>query len=95
MTLHLGFFWDSLEKPIALPQDKTTRVEAWAKKLLPVNKTTQENMECFVRTLMSTTPAVWKATLHYRALQRSLIISLKGGRSKYKNIRISHPSVVR
>ena len=31
----------------------------------------------FVGTLISTTPAVWKAPLHYRALQRSLIISLK------------------
>ena len=45
-------------------------------------QTTQENLECFVGTLISTTPAVWKAPLHYRALQRSLFISLKGGRSK-------------
>ena len=46
-------------------------------------------------TLISTTPAVWKAPLHYRALQRSLIISLNGGRSKSKSVRISHPGVVR
>ena len=93
--LHLGFLWDTLEKTIALPKDKTTQVEAWAKKLLAVNKTTQENLECFVGTLISTTPAVWQAPLHYRALQRSLLISLKGGRSKSKSVRISHPSVVR
>ena len=62
---------------IALPEDKTTRVEAWAKKLLTVKRTIQEDLECFVGTLISTTPAVWKAPLHYRALQRLLNISLK------------------
>ena len=70
-------------------------MEAWAKKLLAVNKTTQENLKCFVGTLISTTPVVWKAPLHYRALQRLLIISLKGGRSKSKSVWTSHPSVVR
>ena len=95
IPLHLGFLWDTLEKTIALPQDKTTRVEAWAKKLLAVNKTTQENLECFVGTIISITPAVWQAPLHYRALQRSLLISLKQGRSNSKSVRISHRYVVR
>ena len=40
-------------------------------------KTIQENLDCFVGTLISTTPAVWKAPLHYRALQCSLLISFK------------------
>ena len=70
---------------ITLPEDKTTQVEAWTKKLLAVNKTTQENLECFVGTLISTTPAVWQAPLHYRSLQISLIIFLKGGISKSKS----------
>ena len=74
--LHLGFLLDTMGRAIALPEDKTTQVEAWGKKLLTVNKTTQENLECFVGTLISTTPTVWKAPPHYRALQRSLIISL-------------------
>ena len=95
IPLHLGFLWNTLKKTIALPEDKTTRVEAWAKKLLAVNKTTQENLECFVGTLISTTPAVWQAPLHYRALQRSLLISLKKGRSKSRSVRISCPCVVR
>ena len=80
--IYLSFPWDTLRNTIALPKDKTTRVEARAKKLLAVKKTTQENLECFMGTLISTTPAVWKAPLHYRALQRSLIISFRGGRSK-------------
>ena len=63
-------------KTIALPEDKTTRVEAGAQKLLTVDTTTQENLECFVGTLISTTPAVWQGPLHYRALQTALIISL-------------------
>ena len=28
---HLGFLWDTSRKIIALPEEKTTRVEAWAK----------------------------------------------------------------
>ena len=95
IPLHLGFLWNTLEKTITFPKDKTTQVEAWAKKLLAVNKTTKENLECFVGILISPPPAVWQAPLHYRALQRSLIISVKGGRSKSKIVRISHSSVVR
>ena len=30
IPLHLGFFWDTMEKTIALSKEKTTRVEAWA-----------------------------------------------------------------
>ena len=63
IPLHLSFLWDTMEKTIALPEDKTNRVEAEAKKLLTVNKTTQENLECLVGTLISTTPAVWQAPL--------------------------------
>ena len=37
---HLSILRDTLRKTIALPEDKTTWVEAWAKKLLAVNKTT-------------------------------------------------------
>ena len=61
---HLGFLWDTSRKTIALPEDKTIWVEAWVKKLLALNKTTQEDLECFVGTLISTTPAVWKAPLY-------------------------------
>ena len=56
IPLHLGFLWDTLEKTIALPEDKTTQVEALAQKLLAVDTTIQENLECFVVTLISTTP---------------------------------------
>ena len=84
-----------MRKSIAFPEDKTTTLEAWAKKLLYEKKTTQDNMEFIVGTLISTTPTVWKAHLHYRALQRFLIISLKGGRNKSKGVHISYPCVVR
>ena len=63
--IHLGFLWDTVGRTIALPKDKTTRVESWAKKLLANKKTTQEDLECFVGTLISTTPAVWRAPLHF------------------------------
>ena len=67
--IYLSFPWDTLRNTIALPEDKTTRVEARAKKLLAVKKTAQENLECFMGTLISTTPPVWKALLHYRNLE--------------------------
>ena len=75
--IHLGFFWDTVGKTISLPEDKTPRVESWDKRLLANKKTTQEDLECFVGILVSTQPAVWMAPLHFRALQRSLLISLK------------------
>ena len=78
-----------------LTKDKSIWVEAWVKKLLAVTETTQKNLEYFVETLLSTTPTVWKAPLHYRALQRLLIISLKGGRSKSRNVHIAHLSIMK
>ena len=42
---HLGFLWDTSRKTITLPEDKTTRVEAWAKYLMALNETTQETLE--------------------------------------------------
>ena len=92
--IHLGFLWDTVGRTIALPEDKTTRVESWAKKLLANKKTTQEDLECFVGTLVSTTPAVWKAPLHYRALQITLLVSLrKFGRDKRRSVFFSHGSL--
>ena len=95
ILLHLGFLWDTMGKTIALPEDKTTQVEAWAQKLLAVDTTTQENLECFVGTLISTTPAVWQGPLHYRALQMALNISLKQGRNHKEIFRMSHPFIIR
>ena len=76
---HLGFLWDTSRKTIALPEDKTTRVEALAKDLMAIKETTQESQEGFVGTLVSTVPAVWKGPLHYRGLQLALLHSLKKG----------------
>ena len=95
IPLHPGFLWITLRMTIPLPEDKTTRVEAWAKKLYTVKETTQKDLESFVGTLISTIPAVWKAPLHYRALQRSLNFFLTRGRYKSKIVLISHPSVVK
>ena len=81
---------DTWRETIALPEDKTTRVESWAKRLLANKKTTQEDLECFVGTLVSTQPAVWKAPLHFRALQRSLLVSLCIGRNKLRSVFFSH-----
>ena len=78
IPLHLGFLWNTLKKTIALPEDKTTRVEAWVKDLMALNKTTQGNLECFV---------------HYRNLQRSFLISLKKGRNHFRSVSISHQLV--
>ena len=75
---------------IALPEDKTTRVNSWAEKLLTNKKTTQEDLECFVGTLISTIPAVWMAPLHYRALQKTLIISLCQSRNKLGSVHFSY-----
>ena len=95
IPLHLEFLWDTSNKTVALPEDKTIRVEAWAKDLMALNKTTQGNLECFMGTLVSTVPAVWQGPLHYRNLQCTLLISLKQGRNPSRSVRISHPCVER
>ena len=87
---HLGFLWDTSRKTITLLEDKTTRVEAWAKDLMALNKTTQGNLECFVRTLVRTVSAVWQGPLHYRNIQRARLISLKQGRNPSRRVSISH-----
>ena len=68
-------------------------MEARAKQLMAVKETTQETLECFVGTLVSTVPAVWKGPLHYRGLQCALLISLKKGRDTKRRISISHQLV--
>merc|ERR1712002_951499 len=49
----------------------------------------------FVGTLVSTTPDVWKAPLHYRYLQSALLFSLRKGRNKQRSVQLSHPCIVR
>ena len=73
---HLGFLLNTSKKTIAVPEDKTTQVEAGAKQLMAAEETTQETLECFVGTLVSTVPAVWKGPLHYRVHQHALLTSL-------------------
>ena len=68
-------------------------MEAWAKKLMALKKTTQEDPECFVGTLVSTVLAVWTGPLHYRNLQHALLISLKKGRNPSRSVSISHQLV--
>ena len=68
-------------------------MEALAKDLMALNETTQETLECFVGTLVSTVPVVWKGPLHYRGLQHALLISLKKGRDTKRRISISHQLV--
>ena len=92
---HLGFLWNTLRKTITLPEDKTTLVEAWARKLMALKKTTQKDLECFVGTLVSAVPAVWQDPLYYRNLQRALLISLEQCRNPSRSVRISHPCVER
>ena len=95
IPLHLGFLWDTMGKTITLPEDKTTRVEAQSQKLLIVDTSAQESLECFMGTLISTTLAVWQGPLHYRAFQTTLIISLKHGRNNRKSVKIFHPLIRR
>ena len=61
-TYSFGAPLGHLKENYSLPEDKTIQVEAWVKDLTALNKTTLGNLECFV---------------HYRNLQRSLLISLK------------------
>ena len=78
--LHLGFLWDTVQGTIVLPC-LISRLVDWTSKLLQVQHTTQEELESLVGTMISVTPAVWQSPLHYQALQRSLLASLRQGRN--------------
>ena len=75
IPIYLGFLWDTLEGTVALPEDRTTRVETWNKKLLVLESSTQEDLESLVGTLINTNTTVWKAPLHLRYLHRMLLFS--------------------
>ena len=78
--VHLGFLFDSTNKTIAIPEDKIQRLVTWTRSLLATKETTQADLESLVGTLVSVMPACPLAPLHYRALQRVLIKSLRSGR---------------
>ena len=78
-----------MDGTVSLPEDKTTQVEIWAKKLLAIGSITQDDLQSVVGTLISTHMAVWKAPLHLRYLQRMLLSSLKPGRKANRSIQIS------
>ena len=86
ILIYLWFFWNTFEGTIALSEDKTTKVDIWAKKLLAIGFNTQEDLESLVGTLISTHTAVWKAPLKLRHLLRTLLFYLKQGRKPGRSI---------
>ena len=82
--VHLGFLFDSTNKTIAIPEDKIIKLVTWVKSLLASPVTMQAQLESLVGTLVSVMPACPLAPLHYRALQRVLLRSLRSGRDKSK-----------
>ena len=93
LPIHLGFLWNTIQGTITFPEDKTSHVEAWVCELLQTKQTTHENLKCLVETLVSITPAVWKAPLHYRVLQSALHKSLRFGRDNRKIVHLSHKCI--
>ena len=82
--VHLGFLFDSTNKTIAIPEDKITKLVTWVKTLLASAVTTQAVLESLVGTIVLVVPACPLAPLHYRALQRVLLRSLRSGRDTKK-----------
>ena len=84
--IHLGFLFNSLNKIIAIPEDKIMRLVTWTKSLLASPVTSQAQLESLVGTMISVMPACPLAPLHYRALQRVLLRSLRSGRMQSKPV---------
>ena len=78
--MHLGFLFDSTNKTIAILEDKIQRLITWTESLLAQRVITQADLESLVGTMVSVMPACPLAPLHYRALQRVLLKSLRSGR---------------
>ena len=82
--VHLGFLFNSLNKTIAIPEDKIVRLVTWTKSLLASPVATQMQLESLVGMMVSVLPACPLAPLHYKALQRVLLGSLISGRKQSK-----------
>ena len=87
--LHLGFLWDTVQGKIVLPEDKTSHLVDWTSKLLQDLHTTQGELESLVGMLILISPAVWQSPLHYRALQQTLLESLRHGRNAGRTIKLN------
>ena len=92
--VHLGFLFNSLNKTIAIPEDRIVRLVAWTKSLLASPVTSQAQLESLVGTIVSVLPACPVAPLHYRALQRVLLRSLRSGRKQSKQVSL-HTTLVK
>ena len=88
--IHLGFLWDTMGETITLPEYKTTQVEAWPQKLLAVNFTTQENLECYLGILISRGVPFITGLSKDRSL-----FSSKEEVEMIISVQISHHSIVR
>ena len=79
---------------IVLPEDKTSHLVDWTSKLLQDLHTTQGELESLVGMLISVSLAVWQSPLHYQALQRTLLESLRHGRNADRTIKLNHKFAV-
>ena len=71
--VHLGFLFNSLNKTIAIPEDKIVRLVTWTKSLLASPVAMQAQLKSLVGTMVLVVPACPLAPLHYRALAKSLV----------------------
>ena len=69
------------------------RLVSWTKSLLASAVTLQAQLESLVGKMVSVMPACPLAPLHYRALQRVLLRSLRSGREQSKQVFLHSSSV--
>ena len=90
--VHLGFLFDTEAMSLTCPEDKVERIRNTCMKILSAGSSTVLGLEKLLGTLESVRPAVPLAALHFRSLQKQLLLAKKFDRIASKVITISKES---
>ena len=90
--VHLGFLFDTEAMSLTCPVDKVERIKKMCYEILVSGSSTVLGLEKLLGTLESVRPAVPLAVLHFRCLQKQLLLSKKSDRIASKVIFISKES---
>ena len=94
MITHLGFDIDTVAMTISCPKDKIQRLQVKCKDAFLNKHLTVHDLERLLGTMESVRPATPLAALHYRALQKQLLVAKVGKRMPKKIVILSSKSLL-
>ena len=90
---HLGFDFNTEKMTISCPRAKIVRLQSFCQKLYLMKRATVLELEKIIGTFESVKPCVPLATLHFRCLQKQLLIAKQKSRKPFKLVDLSNDSL--